>query len=61
MGKWKDGRMRAWMDGRRMDGWTFSSIALHACFPVVIFVSFMGFVTEKNSKWETWIPVLILT
>ena len=36
------------MDGWRMDGWVFSLIALHACFVVVIFASFMGFVTKKK-------------
>ena len=44
-GQGKDERMKAWMDGGWMDGWVFSLIALHACFVVVIFASFMGFVT----------------
>ena len=64
-GRMEDGgwRMGGWrMDGWKMDGWVgFFLLALHACFLVVIFVSFMGFVTEKNSKWETWIPPLVLT
>ena len=57
-GGWMDG---GWEDGGWMNGWVFSLLALHACFLVIIFVSLMGFVTEKNSKWETWIPALVLT